>query len=121
MGIEPSSVNVSDLTITRPGRRGVGGDESGSTTLGADLSACFVSEDKLFRRPGGREIASIGRFFVSPWRGADGEIVAIKPGDLAEWTDLLGVTHEPQEIIAVDPTSDCDGNLDVVAFRIGVN
>lgn len=120
MGIDPSSVNVMDLEITRPDRSGPGGAEVGSgTVLGTRLQALRVDEDKILRSPRGREIVSFGRFFLDPWAGDDGEIVEIRPGDLAAWSNAFGSAVEPQEIIAVEPTNDCEGSLDVLTFRVG--
>jgi len=120
MGIDPSSVNVRDLAITRPARSGPGGDEVGTgTVLGSGLQALRVDEDKLMRGPRGRELVSFARFFLDPWAGDDGEIVEIRPGDLAAYSNAFGSAVDAQEIIAVEPTNDCDGSLDVLTFRVG--
>lgn len=120
MGIEPGSVNVGDLRITRPDRSGPGGDIVGTPAeLGSELDACLDPEDRLFRDAKGREVVSLGRFFIDPIRSAAGVVVPILPGDLVEYTDLFGQTVDPQEIISVAPTMDCDGALDIVSFRTG--
>lgn len=120
MGIDPTCANVSDLRLTRPVRRGPGGDESGSeTVLGANLSALRTEEDRIFRRSDGREVVSFARFFMDPIKTAAGAFVEIRPGDLAQWTNAFGVLQSAEEIIAVEPTEDCSGALDVVTFRIG--
>ena len=120
MGIDPSAVNVIDLEITRPDRSGPGGDQAGAAAiLGTALSALRVEEDKLFRRPNGREVVSFGRFFLDPILDELGEPVEIRPGDLAKWSNAFGTEGEPQEIISVEPTNDCEGGLDVVTFRVG--
>lgn len=120
MGIDPSSVNVMDLEILRPDRSGPGGDEVGpGTVLGSELQACRVAEDKLMRDSRGRELVSFARFFLDPWAGEDGEVVEIRPGDLASWSNVFGSAVDPQEIISVEPTMDCDGRLDIITFRVG--
>lgn len=120
MGIDPSAVNVTDLEITRPDRSGPGGDQAAApAVIGTALAACRVEEDKLFRRPNGREAVSFGRFFLDPILDGAGDPVEILPGDLAKWTNAFGTLGEPQEIISVEPTNDCAGDLDVVTFRVG--
>lgn len=120
MGIDAMLANVEDLEITRPNRIGPGGDQSGAAeVIGTELLACHVEEDKLFRRPDGREVVSFGQFFLDPILDARGDPVEIRVGDLAKWTNGFGVAGEPQEIIAVAVTQDCDGALDVVTFRVG--
>lgn len=120
MGIDPSSVNVLDLSIIRPTRTGPGGDEVGAgTVLGSGLQALRVAEDKLMRDSRGRELVSFARFFLDPWAGDDGEIVEIVPGDLASYSNAFGSEVDPQEIISVEPTMDCDGSLDCITFRVG--
>ena len=120
MGIDPSAVNVIDLEITRPDRSGPGGDQAGAAAiLGTGLEALRVEEDKLFRRPNGREVVSFGRFFLDPILDELGDPIEIRPGDLAKWSNAFGTVGEPQEIIAVEPTNDCEGELDVVTFRVG--
>ena len=120
MGIEPASVNVSDLRITRPDRSGPGGDVVGTpAVLGSDLDACLDPEERIFRRRDGREVASFGRFYIDPVYDDVGELVPIVPGDLVEYTDAFGQAVDPQEIVSVAPTMDCDGDLDIVSFRIG--
>lgn len=120
MGIDPSSVNVSDVRITRPDRSGPGGDIVGTpAVLGEDLEACHVAEDRVLRTGSGPEIIILGRFWMDPVTDELGDVVPIKPGDLVAWTDLQGVENDPQEIISVEPTQDCDGDFDVLTFTIG--
>ena len=120
MGIERDAVNVSDLRISRPNRRGPGGDESSAATeIGANLDAAYSESDRIFRRPDGREIVLTGQFFIDPIRGDDGEIVPVLPGDLAEWTDHQGVAKNAQEIVRVTGIPDCTSRLDIVEFAVG--
>ena len=120
MGIDPSSVNVRDLRITSPNRSGPGGDQVGTpTAVGSGLEACFTQENRLLRRPRGRDVISLGRFFVNPFYDAVGDLVAIEPGFLAQWTDAFGSLVEPQEIVDVQPITDCTGALDIVSFSVG--
>ena len=120
MGIDPSAVNVADLEITRPDRSALGGDQAGAAAvIGTGLEACHVEEDKLFRRPNGREVVSFGRFFLDPILDELGEPVEIVPGDLAKWSNAFGTVGEPQEIVSVEATQDCDGRFDVLTFRVG--
>lgn len=120
MGIDLSSVNVRDLALTRPDRSGPGGDQAGAPeVLGQNLAACHAEEDKIFRRPNGREVVSFGRFFLDPLFDEGGDLIEVRAGDLAQWTSLFGVLGEPQEIISVEPTADCDGKLDILSFRVG--
>lgn len=119
-GIDPSSVNVSDLAITRPSRTGPGGDEVGdATVIGSELQALRVEENKVFQTGRGREIVSLGRFFLDPILDDAGDPVEILPGDFAAWTNAFGSAVEAQEIVSVEPTTGCDGLLDVVTFRVG--
>ncbi len=120
MGIDPSSINVTDLVITRPDRSGPGGDQVGSPTVVASgISACRSEEDRHLRRPRGRDVVSLGRFFFDPVYDLNGDPVEFRPGDLAQWTNGFGVAVQPQEIVSVEPIFDCDGVLDIVSFRVG--
>lgn len=120
MGIDPSSVNVRDLKITQPDRSGPGGDQVGEpTTIGEELTACYTEENRLLRRPRGRDVVALGRFFLDPILDEDGEIVEIEPGFLAQWTNAFGSLVEPQEIVDVEPIMDCTGALDIVRFSVG--
>ncbi|MCP4868279.1 MAG: hypothetical protein GY898_06125 [Proteobacteria bacterium] len=120
MGIDPSAVNVRDLEITRPSRRGPGGDLVGTpTVLGTALQALRVDEEKFFRGARGVELVSFARFFMDPFADDAGDVVALEAGDFASYSNGFGVAVEPQEIVQVATTEDCSGVLDVVTFRVG--
>jgi hypothetical protein len=120
MGIERLSVNVSDLRISRPSRRGPGGDESATATeIGANLEAAYTEAERIFRRGDGREVVAQGQFFIDPIRDNAGDIVPVLVGDLAEWTDHQGVAKTAQEIVRVAGIPDCTSRLDIVDFSVG--
>lgn len=120
MGIEREAVNVADLQITRANRRGPGGDSVGDDTeIGTALEAAYTEEERLFRRADGREVVSVGRFFIDPILDAQGEIVPVLVGDLASWTDHQGVAKADEEIVSVKGLTDCTSRLDIVEFSVG--
>lgn len=120
MGIDPSSVNVADLRISRPDRSGPGGDIVGTpAVLGENLEALVVDDEREFRRVDGREVVTTARIYLDPLQDDAGDPIEVRAGDLAEWTNLLGVTLDAQEIVKVAPTSDCEGELDVLELRVG--
>lgn len=120
MGIEREAVNVGDLRITRPNRRGPGGDSVGDdAVIGSVLEAAYSEEERTFRRADGREVVSIGLFFIDPILDAEGEIVPVLVGDLASWTDHQGVAKTDEEIVRVKGLTDCTSRLDIVEFSVG--
>lgn len=123
MGVERDLLNVSDLVITRPNRRGPGGDSGGSDTAitrsGSPVEAAYAEEERQFRNPNGREVITLGQFFIDPVRDIQGEIVPVLVGDLASWTDHQGVARSEEEIVSVKGLTDCASRLDVVQFSVG--
>ena len=120
MGIEPSSVNVRDLTITRPDLSGPGGDEvEAPSVIASGIQATRVEETKHYRTTRNTEVEIFARFFIDPIYDETCNLVEILAGDFASWSNAFGSVVEPNEIISVEPIYDCVGRLDIVTLRVG--
>ena len=102
--IEPDSINVTDLEITRPDRTGPGGDQAGTPTIVATaLSAYYEVIASQVKKVDGSVVQATGLLMVDPPVDSAGAYVVISPGDLAAFTIHGSQSLKPREIIKVEP------------------
>jgi hypothetical protein len=118
-GIDAGSINITDLVLARPDHSGPGGDSAGIFIIRDPVEAIFIEQVQQLRVPDGREVVLTGTLYVDPLLDDSGDVIPIKPGDWASFTDLQGVKVEPQEIVVVKGVMDCSNRLDVVELKIG--
>jgi hypothetical protein len=100
MSLPPSMLNVSDLTIKRPGRPGRGGDRDPAQdqTLASGLSAFHEMRRRLIKRQDGGDVVSSALYLIDPPTTFD-----VRVGDLVLHTDALGRALGPKAIVEVRP------------------
>ena len=117
-GIDRDCINVTDLALFRPQRQGSANDESGPPVeIATGLCGIYEPSQRLFKDAQGREL-QISAIIRIEGTDSDGDVIDVRAGDHAQWTDFRGKLLKRQLILRVDPWWH-GFDLDHVELRIG--